>query len=47
MMRRHLEQALYLAAAIVIAAAPFGLDPVATGFVMGDLDLAMARCVRR
>lgn len=46
-MKRHFEQALYLAAAFVSAAALFGLDPVATGLLMAALNLAMARCVRR
>jgi len=45
MTKRRLEQLLYIAAALVCAATPLGLDPIVAGLSLAAFNLALAFCV--
>jgi len=47
MTKQRLEQLLYLFAAVVCAAAPFALSPIAAGLLLAAINLAFALCICR
>ena len=45
MTKRHLEQFLYLAAALVCGIAPLAINPIAAGLLLAAINLALAFCI--